>query len=187
MFGSRLCSTNKIDFALNPMLLGSKFLKVVMPSDGSEFLAESPLAMIRALFYSGGMPMMAEFCGKMGMPGWCWPTAGDNRGTDHSKDSMCGKNARIYHFLQKNYHILRSDAQKSAKKKNWLQEYSRLFLKFYVRSYIRTFLSFRMYYQISTPPKIIFYRGRRIVGPGGPAKFAKQYYQNLQSNMTKIC
>jgi hypothetical protein len=71
-----------------------------------------------------------------------------------------------------------------------LREYSRLFFKFYVRSYIQTFLSFRMYYLIPPPPpppKIIFYRGRRIVGPGGPANFAEQYYQNLQSNNTKIC
>ena len=67
MFGSTQCSTNKIDFALNPMLLGAKYSTVVMRSDGSEFLAESPLAMTRALFYSGGMPMMAEFGGKMGV------------------------------------------------------------------------------------------------------------------------
>jgi hypothetical protein len=35
-------------------------------------------------------------------------------------------------------------------------------------------------------PKNVFYRGRRIVGPGGPAQFAKQFYQILQSNITKI-
>ena len=68
-----------------------------------------------------------------------------------------------------------------------LQEHSRLFFKFYVRSYIRTFLSFRMYYRILTTPRIFLYRGKRIVGPGGPAQFAKQYYQFLRSNFTKIC
>ena len=37
-----------------------------------------------------------------------------------------------------------------------LQEASRLLFKFYVRSYIRTFISFRMYYRIPPPPNIIF-------------------------------
>ena len=37
-----------------------------------------------------------------------------------------------------------------------LREASRLLFKFYVRSYIRTFISFRMYYRIPPPPNIIF-------------------------------
>ena len=51
-----------------------------------------------------------------------------------------------------------------------LREASRLLFKFYVRSYIRTFISFRMYYRIPPPPEYNFYRGRRIAGPGRPAK-----------------
>ncbi len=38
-----------------------------------------------------------------------------------------------------------------------------------------------------TPPKNHFYRGRRIVGPGGPAQFAKKYYQNLRKHNTTFC
>jgi hypothetical protein len=112
MFGSTQCSTNKIDFALNPMLLGAKYSTVVMRSDGSEFLAESPLAMTRALFYSGGMPMMAEFGGKMGV---CLDGAGDNCGTEHSKASMCGNNSPMECMLvkQKMWKVVEDEAKEN--------------------------------------------------------------------------
>jgi hypothetical protein len=87
---------------------------------------------------------------------------------------------RLYYFLRKIYHILRSDAQKSAKTFFLLREYSLLFFKFYVRSYIRTFLSFRMYYRIPTPSENNFLSGLKLqswVRVGLPV--AKQYYQNL--------
>ena len=76
-----------------------------------------------------------------------------------------------------------------------LREASRLLFKFYVRSYIRTFISFRMYYRIPTPPRKLFCIGAEEswVRMGLPnlrsniTKFAEQYDQNLRSSMTKIC
>ena len=74
-----------------------------------------------------------------------------------------------------------------------LREASRLLFKFYVRSYIRTFISFRMYYRI--PPENYFLSGPKNRGSGWACQiceailpnFAKQYDQILRSNMTKIC
>jgi hypothetical protein len=96
MFGSADWSTTKVDCALNPILLGHKYSKEVRRNDGSEFLPETPLALHRALFYSGAMPICADFAGKMGI---CMDGAGDNHGTAHSKDSLCGKNSPMERML----------------------------------------------------------------------------------------
>jgi hypothetical protein len=51
--------------------------------------------MMKSLFYSGVMHILADFAGKMGM---CLDDVGDNHGTDHSKDYMCCKNSPMEHM-----------------------------------------------------------------------------------------
>ena len=76
---------------------------------------------------------------------------------------QCGTHSmfdsRLYHKNPEFYHKNPEPIQEKSGNLFLLREASRLLFKFYVRSYIRTFISFRMYYRIPPPKKIYFFIG----------------------------